>query len=121
ADEGGQAHVPAGFLQGFAQGRGRKALVGLQVSGRLVDDQAAAVAGTAVADMFLDAQQAPVADHHGGHGHVRLPETSFAIAHGRHSIIGAWPANRATSATMASWWRPASRKWRVRRCIPYCC
>ena len=87
ADHVGDAHVPAGFLAGFADRGFQQALVRLEVAGGLVDHQVAVGA-------FLHAQQTAIADHHGGHGHVGLPETAFAIAHRAWDawIIGIMPA-----------------------------
>ena len=74
-DETCQAHVPTGFLAGFAEGGFDQAFVRLQVAGGLVDDEAAVHA-------LFHHQQAAIAHHHGGDGHVGLPETALAIAHG---------------------------------------
>jgi len=74
ADEGGQAHVPAGLLARLAQGGVDQGFVGLEVAGRLVEDHRAI-------DPLLDAKQPPVADDDRRDGHVGLPEAAFAIAH----------------------------------------
>src|SRR5690606_8023059 len=129
-DESSQAYIPAGLLAGFAQGGIKQAFVGLQVSGRLVQYQSAAGG-------LFDHQQAAIAHHHRGDGHVRLPETAFAVAQGTsrggircgHSarraawasndvgfIIGPCPDRPTTTTSMAPWWKPASPKWPARRC-----
>ena len=94
ADHVGDAHVPAGFLAGLAHRRPRPGFHPVPGAGRLVDHQLAIGA-------FFHAQQAPVAHHHRGHGHVGLPEAAFAITH-RQESAGNWTCPTCGCLVMAA-------------------
>src|SRR5690606_29201082 len=61
--------MPRGFLHGFAARGVGEAFAGLEVAGGLVQH-------AAVADHFLDQQEAPVARHDRGDGDVRAPDSA---------------------------------------------
>ncbi|MND44216.1 hypothetical protein D3C80_350470 [compost metagenome] len=64
AGDAGQLDLPAGFLEGFAQGGLEQAFVGFQVAGGLVEHHAAF-------GVFLHQEKAALILDHGGHGDVR--------------------------------------------------